>query len=240
MQRFNVIFFYFLFCFSSVFSQEKVIKGVVEFGGIGIENVEVVSVGGKRLVKTNDKGEFLILAKKKETLVFYSKRFLVKKVILNDDVFNQEKSIVELEEKPIELGEIEVVRAPEFKVDVRYESMKTAKIEKEALRPKVVGAYTGEIVNGMDFVEIGKKIYKLFSKKKSDGGDKVEKINFRQYLYNNFSDDFFNKDLHLKTEEIPFFIDFCSLDSQSSEVIHKNSILDVVEFLLTKRKEFKK
>jgi len=239
MQRFNGTLLYFIFFYSSVFSQEKHISGVVKFNGTGLANVEVVSVDGKRVVTTNDRGEFLILTKKNETLVFYSKRFLVKKLIVNDEVFHQDKISVVLEEKPIELNEIEVKRAPEYKIDVSYEALKASKIEKDVLSPKVVGAYTGEIVNGMDFIEIGKKIFKLFRKKDNDGIEKQTKSTFRQYVKNNFTDDFFSKELHLKTEEIPFFIDFCCLDSKSSEVIHKNNILDVIEFLLAKRKEFK-
>ncbi|RXR16279.1 hypothetical protein EQG63_11680 [Flavobacterium amnicola] len=239
MKRFNSTFLYFVFFYSSVFSQEKEISGVVKFNGTRIADVEVVSVNAKQIVKSNAEGEFLILAKMKETLIFYSKRFLVKKVIVNDEIFNQGKIIVTLEEKPIELNEIEVKRTPENKIDVSYEALKASKIEKDVLRPNVVGVYTGEIVNGMDFIEIGKKIFKLFRKKENDGENKVEKTNFRQYVKNNFSDDFFSKDLHLKTEEIPLFIDFCALDVYSSEVIYKNGILDVIEFLLTKRKEFK-
>lgn len=239
MQHFITILLYFIFFYCSVFSQEKEISGVVKFNGTGIADVEVVSVNAKQVVKSNAEGEFLILAKMKETLIFYSKRFLVKKVIVNDEIFNQGKIIVTLEEKPIELSEIEVKRAPEYKIDVSYEALKASKIEKDALRPNVVGAYTGEIVNGMDFVEIGKKIFKLFRKKESDGENKVVKTNFRQYLKNNFSDDFFSKELKLQPDEITLFIDFCALDAQASEVIHKNGILDVIEFLLTKRKEFK-
>ncbi|HKX87130.1 MAG TPA: hypothetical protein VJL37_10670, partial [Flavobacterium sp.] len=64
-------------------------------------------------------------------------------------------------------------------------------------------------------------------------------IEFRDYVKNNFSDDFFVDKLHLHKREIPLFIDFCSKDFASIKIPQSNE-LDVIAFLIEKRSEYKK
>ncbi|MES2811553.1 MAG: hypothetical protein V4670_03700 [Bacteroidota bacterium] len=221
-----------------ILAQEKKITGKVQSDGSPLKEIEVINSRNKSTTKTDKMGRFSILAKNNDELIVFDENYLIKKVILNekDLVFNN--LTIELVKKTIELKEVQVKKEAELKVDVGYNSLKAVEIEKEIARPKPVGVYTGETYNGIDFVKVGEKILILFK----DGSKKPRKkeavIEFRNYIERNFSKEFFINKLSLNEQEIPFFIDFCSKDFASIE-IPKNNQLDVIEFLLAKRQEYK-
>jgi hypothetical protein len=117
-----------------------------------------------------------------------------------------------------------------------YDALTQTKIEKEARSPKVLGVNTGGIPNGMDLIGIGKKVANLFKNK--DKKEAKAKASLKAYVKKNLSESYFVKDLNVPQDKIPEFVEFCENDKESEIVLKKNGILDVMDFLMKKRKEF--
>jgi hypothetical protein len=239
MKRFFIFFILFLFN-TAIFGQSD-LRGVVRSSGNSVANVEVINVTKKISKKANDKGAFSIVAVTGDEIVFVAKDYYEKKIKVTREQLNS-NVVFELEKRVIELKELEIEKSQKINVDVSYESLKRAKIEKEQSRPKVIGVYTGEIENGIDFVEIGNKVIKFIDRQlaaKFENGTPKKTENFKNYVKREFSNEFFITKLNLKENEIDPFIDFCENDLKSRIVTQQNGVLDVLEFLLEKRKEYK-
>ena len=142
-------------------------------------------------------------------------------------------------EKPIALDEVEIKLVKDLKLaTVSYNDIKMTKIEKEQARPKNTDVYTGEMVNGMDFVQIGKMIGKLFKSKKPKTS--TTEVTFAEYSKANFNQSFYTKTLKLKPEDTARFIDYCQADSKSKTAMQSNDELTILEFLMEKKTEFDK
>lgn len=222
-----------------ILAQEKRINGKVQSEGVLLNDVEIINSHTKNSVKTNKDGAFSILANPNDELIVYSENYLVKKMILSENDFIKDELVIQIAKKPIELKEVEVKKEEELFVSNGFDALKTAELEKAQARPKPIGVYTGETPNGIDFVKVGEKLMLLFKGEKHKTPKKEEVVEFRNYIERNFSTDFFVNKLSLNEKEIPFFIDFCSKDFAVTQ-IPKNNELDVIAFLIEKRKKYKK
>ncbi|MEW5675882.1 hypothetical protein ABGT15_06175 [Flavobacterium enshiense] len=236
MNRFVIIFILFLFHLN-LFGQHD-LKGIVLGNGYAKANVEVVNITKKIVKKTDDKGKFLISAAVGDVILFAAKDYNEKKVKLNQEHFNSE-IVFQLEIKAVELKEIEIAGTEKLKVGTSYEALKMEKLAREENQPKVVGVFTGEIDKGIDFVEIGNKIIKLLDKQLAPKGEVKNTESFKKYVRREFSNEFFITKLNLKENEIDPFIVFCENDLKSRDITQQNGVLDVLEFMLDKRKDFK-
>lgn len=225
---------------NSIFSQSK-FSGVVTSESVPLSSVEIINLTKKKFTKSNDRGEFEIQADINDEITFYLKDFIQRNEKLKNEHLTTHNNIV-LVKRPIELEEVKIVKGPKLSVINDYESLKIAKIQKEQLRPKVTGVYTGEIQNGVDFMAIGGKLVNLIGKifKKNEGVTKNKmKISFEDYIVKNFGQDYLLKKLNLQENEFELFLKFCENDNQTASVINNDNKLDVLEFLMKKAKEFK-
>lgn len=221
------------------FSQST-FSGIVTSENIPLNNVEIINLTQKKAIKTNENGEFQIQVAVNDIITFYLKDYTqfnekIKKEHLN--IYNK----IVLVKRPIELGEITIAKAPKIVLKNDYESLKIAKIEKEQLNAKVVGVYTGEIPNGVDFIAVGNKIVNLIGKifKKDEiAREKVSKVSFKQYVEVNFEHHYLLEKLVLKENEYELFLTFCEEDKQAVTIVKKNK-LEILDFLMQRRKAFK-
>lgn len=227
------------FCFSQT---EKLISGKVSCQGDFIKGVDVINFNSKKNTTTTEFGDFFLIAKANDVLVFISEAYLDKQIIVTQNEIDKNNLVISLIKKPIELKEVEITKTMSLKVDANYNDFNSIKLEKQQARPTNGSVYTGEIVNGMDFVEIGKMIGRLFKSKapKSKPKKKQEKIEFKDYAKSNFNESFFSKTLALTPDEIHRFLEYCEADPNSKTIIEKNDELSILEFLLTKKEAFKK
>ena len=228
-----VILVYFLFSFTYA---QTTLKGKIVNNGNVLENIEVINTTKKKYSKSDAKGFFNIEAEVNDEIVFYRKGYIQKYLKVGQSHFSGNDLTIRLEQSAIELEEVEVTAQKKIKIDMGYDALTQTKIEKEARSPKVVGVNTGGIPNGMDFVGIGKKVANLFKNK--DKKEAKTKASLKTYIKKNLSESFFVKDLNLPQDKIPEFIEYCENDEASAIVLKKNGILDVMEFLMKKRKEF--
>ena len=224
-------------CFSQ---NEQLISGKISYQNSFQKNIDVINVTTKKATQTNDLGAFIIEAKVDDILVFMSENFVDQKYKLTQEDFEKKILVITLIEKPIPLEEIEITKVRAIKLaSVSYNDAKIAKIQKDAAKPKVIDVYNGEMVNGVDFIQIGKMIGKLFKSNKP-AAIKTEPISFKDYAKANFNESFFSKTLQLKPDETSRFLDYCEADPKSKTAIASNDELTILEFLLTKKAGFDK
>ncbi|HSD14064.1 MAG TPA: hypothetical protein VLB74_05410 [Flavobacterium sp.] len=220
---------------TTLFSQSKINGKVFDENDL-IPNIEVINATKQLTSKTDNEGNFQILADVNDEIIFYSKNFVERHLKVKKEHLTNENKIV-LVKKEIELEELKIDKLPTFKADMSYESLKMEKIYNEQSRPKAQ-VYNGEIQNGMDFMAIGNFIGKLFSKKdKKKVSKKTEK--FSTMAKKRFANDYFTKNLNLPENEIDLFLTFCEMDKASNAFDKKSGTLDLMDYLLKKRGEFK-
>ena len=232
----------FLITFLNCFSQKpKLMYGKVVCNEMPIEKKDVVNLNSKKSSTTDSQGNFTIEVSLDDVLFVLSKDYYDRKITITSADLSKEKWTIALSKKPVELEEIEIERVNTPKgLDVSYNDMKMAKIQKDAERPKNRDVYTGEIENGVDFVQIAKMIGKLFKKKKPKNDASESTLSFKEYALANFYESFYTETLKLEPSEIFRFLDYCQADPNSILVIKANDELKVLEFLILKKEGFDK
>jgi transcription antitermination factor NusG len=236
----KIIFLLFFSISCVCFSQnQKLIHGKVSYQDSYQKNVDVINFTTKKLTQTNTLGAFDIEAKVDDVIIFMSDSFADQKYTLTAKDFEKGELLVNLIEKPVPLDEVVIRQIKAIKIDATsYNGIKMAQLENQQSNPVNKDIYTGEIPLGMDFIQIGKMIGKLFKSKNPKPKTPEEKISFKEYAKVNFDDSFFFNTLELKKEQVPRFLDYCDADPQSKTVTEKDE-LAILEFLLTKKAGFK-
>ena len=208
---------------------ERLLQAKIQCEDFLLKGIEVLNLASKRTTITDSNGKFSILAKVKDTLMFVSKNYEYKKIVLTKEDLKNNNLIISLNRKTEQLEEVVVFsmkKFPKIKFDKNIANQLT--LEKEAMNPKPIGVYDGTIVNGF-----GVKINLPSGKKK------IEPIEFKDVMSKNYTDSFYIESLKLKPEEIGLFIEFCDVDPKSKTVIINTNPLKLMDFLMSKNIEFK-
>ena len=228
------LFFTFLHCFSQ---SEKTIRGEIVFNEIAVEKIDIVNLNSKKSSTTDSSGNFNIIAKVDDILFILSEEYYDIKVKVTQSLFDQNNIIINLEKKPIALDEVTVKKTAKVGHIVSPEEIAMTKITKFENSPKTIGVYTGEMPYGTDFVGIFKKIFG--SKKKKDNPKNSKFSTFKDYLlYKLDQKEFFFNTLKIKPEELDLFIEFSQKDAAHKSIMQNDNILETIEFLIAKKKEF--
>jgi hypothetical protein len=243
----NKIYFFvsiLFFTLQTGFSQtEKLIKGKVLHEQFPVEKVEVANFSSKKVSITNSAGEFSLVVKAGDELIFISKNHTIKKIVLDQNTISRNNFVISLILKPEELEEVLITKMPSIKlsIDKAYEQGKIDQlaVDKSA-RTLKTGVYNGTIENGVDFFRVADMILKLFKKEKEKALENKPKIEFKQLAKSSYDQKFYIETLQLKPEEIPLFLKFCDADPKSKTLIENSNVLSLMNFLLSKNTEFKK
>jgi hypothetical protein len=233
-----------IFVLQNSFAQsEKLFKGTVLSNNFPIAKVDVVNVDTKKNTTTDTNGNFSILGKTGDLLVFISKNHELKRVILNSKLQPLSNLVVQLDLKPEMLKDVIVTRIPSvhLSLDKKYEQKMRNEIafEREQNRLRIPSVYDGTTL-GVDFIKLGSMILDLLRKEKEPAKVEPPKIAFKDLAKNTFEPNFFTQTLHLKEEEVGLFLEFCDADPKSKELEKNNNQLALLDFLFQKRDEFKK
>jgi hypothetical protein len=227
------------------FSQtETVYKGKVLCDNFPIEKVELINLNTEKSAFSNNTGEFSIAAKPKDIIVFASKLYEVKRIVVDQNTIDNNNLIISLFLKPEQLEEVVITKTPSIKweKDTKWEQEKLDQLalEKVARTPKVLGINNGTIENGMDFMRIGRMIFGLFAKEKEKIKISPPKIEFIALAKTSCNQKFYIETLKLKPQEIELFQQFCDADPKSKMVAKNYNTLEMMDFLFAKNLEFKK
>lgn len=227
------------------FSQtQTLLKGKVVSENIAMQGVEVINITTKKSASTNFEGFFSISAKAKDSLVFYSKDYYLKKMLLTQTNIDTNNLLVTISKKPEELEEVVITKMASIKLskDKGYEQRKLDgyALEKAATAVKNPAVYTGTIENGIDFMRIGGMILGLFKKEKEPAKKTIPQIEFATLAKKTCDQKFYLENLKLKPDEIELFLQFCDADIKSKKIIEDYNILSMMDFLSIKNIEFHK
>ncbi|WP_395044704.1 hypothetical protein [Flavobacterium sp.] len=222
------------------FSQTgRQVYGKIVSNELALQSIDVVNLSTKKSATSDKNGVFNIEATINETLYFISKDYHDIKIKITHENLNK-KLIINLIKKPIEIEEVKIDNKLKFNSVANYNDIKIAKIEKDLTKAKVIGVYTGEMVNAIDFVQIGKSIWKLLKGKKKKPISIEEEIDYQKFIESVFNEDFFVKSLHLNPDQINPFLDYVLTDKSVLEVISKKNKFEMMNVLIIKNKEFVK
>jgi hypothetical protein len=229
-------------CFSQELTR-KTVHGKVVNDSIAIENGLVFNVNAKTGSVIDSKGYFSILAKVKDTLVFTSLGFKSKKVVLSKADITSSFYRIKLNAVANQLLAVVVYAKngphPEFSntqkiVDTQYYDDKQSSPDNILMMPTGTGD-----PNNMDVIRVYNKIFKNLLKNNPEKRDLVSDVSFTTIAMQNVSYSFFTDKLKLKEDEVGLFLLFCENDPKSNAFTKINQQFEVMDFLITKNKEFK-
>jgi pSer/pThr/pTyr-binding forkhead associated (FHA) protein len=242
----KIIFLFFALSTQLTFSQittNRVLKGQVRNDLAPIENVIVFDVNSKTGTLVNQYGYFTLMAKVQDTLVFSSLTFKSKKVILKEEDFINNVLVVNLEVFTNELSEVLILAKKQLNPiqggTQKYVDMKFFDDEKSSPKIKAFQPLIN-MENGTDFVRIYKDIIKVLRKDNPKKTDFYKETSFSEVALSTVNYSFFSNTLALSDDEIKLFLVFCENDPKSRMVMNPNDQFKLMDFLITKNKEYKK
>ncbi len=238
-----------ILCLSYQFSHGQVLTRIPLYGhavndSIKIENGLVFNVNSKTGTVINSEGFFTILAKVNDTLVFSSLAFKTKKIKLTKKDFASSSLRVKLEILTKQLVEVVVhakksIHPIEGGNSQKYVDMQFFDDEKSSPINTAMPA-SGGVQNGVNFVRMYKDVLKILKKNNPERDDLISPMGFTEVVMKRVSYDFFTHTLNLNEDEIGLFLIFCENDSTSKTLLKTESQFELIDFLITKNREFKR
>jgi hypothetical protein len=103
---FVVLLFFATVCTWSQNSNEKILHGKIVADSTSVFGIDVVNLGNEKVTVTNNKGEFSILAKANDILVFSSMTLEMKRMLVDEDDLKSETITIYMTPKINELNEV--------------------------------------------------------------------------------------------------------------------------------------
>ena len=103
---FVVLLFFTTVCTWSQTSNEKILHGKIVADSASVVGIDVVNLGNEKVTVTNNKGEFSILAKADDILVFSSMTLEMKRMLVDEDDLKSETLTIYMIPKINELNEV--------------------------------------------------------------------------------------------------------------------------------------
>ncbi|WP_430409848.1 carboxypeptidase-like regulatory domain-containing protein [Kordia sp.] len=233
-------------------TKRKILRGKVIYRNVNVVGVNVVNNTTSKGTATNGKGEYEILVKEGDILVFSSIQYTIKELSITKEILQNNRLVVEVKEKVEELDT--VVISPEnqekflnfqeeqilkFK-DYQYADDRYSKVRNEALNE---ASFQGADAIGL----IGLLVTAIFGKGDRDDAPIEEEIirpihkrtSFNE-IRSRYEDEFFTKSLSIPEDQIVMFLYYCD-DQMPSEKIFatKNEFL-MIDFMVKNSKTFLK
>ncbi|MFH6965626.1 hypothetical protein [Flavobacterium sp. FlaQc-28] len=217
----------------SIAQTEKVLHGKVLSQNLALKDVEVINKTAQTSTRTNELGEFSILVKMQDSLIFYSKDYLFTRLKITTKDIENNNLLVNMILKPEELNEVIINKVEFDKVKISADDVADVLISKNN---KDLFWNTG--VSDNSIREALRVSFPLKGKQKKTL--EVADDRFKKLVITTCPSDFFLKNLKIKPEEKELFIDFCDSDPKSKTLLENPNVLAVMDFLYTKNEEFKK
>ena len=230
------------FCFGQTLTR-KPLHGQVVNDSIRLENGIVFNINSQTGSVIKAQGFFSILVKANDTLVFSSLTFKSKKIVLSVKQINAPLLRVKVEAYTNRLQEVFIYTKKGIQAiegnSQKYVDLQFYDDEKSSPKNTAMPS-DGTIENGMDFVRIYKDILKTLRKNNPERTDFVTEMSFTEVAMKRVSYSFFTKTLKLNDDEIRLFLVFCENDSKAKTLLMPESEFELMDFLITKNKEFKR
>ncbi|WP_431128148.1 hypothetical protein [Flagellimonas flava] len=239
MKNITLILFFLVFAGNSLAQDNRqVLRGKVIYRGINVPNENVINSTSETATITNEDGEFVILVKEGDQLVFTAVNYQLEVVTITPEILHNNRLVVEVTEKVTELEGVVVtpenqekfleVKNEDFK-EFEYEIDRSTEVENIAESRTVRG-----MRDGINFVNIFKALFKA----KKLEGETREPLKVSEVLRQVYEDEFFVVDLKLPQDKIDAFLVYCDDKVPSQTLLRKENEFQLIDFLVTHSKTY--
>ena len=232
----------FLLFFATVllcYSQNRVVlHGKVVDNDFPLKDVDIINYTSMKTARSDANGKFDIMAKDDDELIFVLKSYEDKKIAIRQKHLEQNNLTINLTPKTILLKEVHIEQGPKVAVPLSVNDIKLAKMEYRNNHPTNPNVYTGEIINGIDFVAIAKNIASILKRNKKKPLKTDLPINFREMVNGSIEEMYFIQNLKISPDQHELFLEFCEKDPKAKTLTQNQNLLELMDFLLAKSKEF--
>ena len=239
-----VIFLFFLSNF--VFSQNDDrtwIRGKVLYKNSNVISANVVNNTSGDATITDQDGEFEMKVKLNDRIVFSSVQYQIRSVVINKDILQKSRLVIDVNEKVTVLDEVVVgpentekfldLKEEEFK-KFDYLSDKSTRLKDEILK-------AGTFNNGLNFINLYKAIAKNSNKNNVDNKN-MSSLNFKpsDLIREVYDDGFFINTLGIDKKNVAEFLLFCDDKFPNKVLFKKSNEFQLLDFLIKQSDKFKK
>jgi len=243
--RYTINFFILFFIWNFSFSQTDYrtwIKGKVLYRDSNVISANVINNTSQEATITNEDGEFEIKVKLNDRLVFSSVQYQIRSLVINKDILQKSRIVIDVNEKVTELDEVVVspentekfidLKEEEFK-RIDYSFDKSTRIENQILQ-------SGRFNNGLNFINLYKTIAK--SNSKDNTSDDSSNFSYKpsNLLREVYDDAFFIFNLGIPKEKIAAFLLFCDEKFPSKFLFKKSNEFQLIDFLVKQSDKYRK
>lgn len=247
----KIILLVYFFCQASFGQTEtrKSLHGIVINDTIQIENGYVTNKNTNDRTFISTQGFFDILAKPNDTLEIASIAFRRKKIILKELDFTNSIFSISLELFENKLKEVVVDKKKWFEPikDQKLQDLLDSKKFNDkysSLKNSTMPQYS--IENGADFgrmltdgVKLFRKLFGVETKPKTKPILVIPEADFIKKMHDKVTDKTFMATLKIDEKDIDLFLIYCFDDPKAQQIINQNDDFLLLDFLITKNKEFK-
>lgn len=220
--------------------ERRLLKGKVLYRNVSVSNENVINSTSEKATITNDQGEFGIRVKVGDELIFTAVNYQLKIVKITQEILDNNRLVVEVNEKITELDEVIVtpedqerflkLKNEEFK-EYEYEIDRGTEVENVALSRSERG-----MTDGVNFVNIFKAIFKSKENTEETGSKLLVSDVLRQV----YDDEFFVMDLKLPQDKIDAFLIYCNTRMPAQSLLKKENEFQLIDTLVNLSKSFLK
>ncbi|MEZ4969998.1 MAG: hypothetical protein R2814_10145 [Flavobacteriaceae bacterium] len=220
----------------------RYLRGQVLYRNVNVPNENVINVTTERATITNDKGEFGIMVKAGDQLVFTAINYQLKVVDITDEILEKNRLVVEVTEKVTELDEVVVTPENQEKFiqaqnkelldrEYAYETDRSTAVDNIALSNVDKG-----MKDGLNFVNIFKAL--MLATKGDNAEVEREPLKVSEVLRQVYEDEFFVLDLKLPQDKIDDFLLYCDTQLPERSLLQKRNEFQLIDFLVTHSKTY--
>ena len=217
----------------------QLLRGKVLYRGSNVPNENVINTTTERATITNTNGEYAIMVKVGDELVFSALNYQIEIVTITAEVLQKNRLVIEVNEKVTQLDEVVVspeeqeefleMQSEKFK-GYEYEIDRTTEVENVALSQSERG-----VRDGINFVNIFKA---LLNSSKKDKTEERPKLKVSDVLRQVYEEEFFVSDLKLPKDKIDAFLTYCDAQMPAQSIFKKANEFQLIDFLVTHSKTF--
>ena len=236
----SLLFLLSVFSVTAQDGERRLLMGKVLYRNTSVSNENVINSTAERATITNDQGEFAINVKVGDELVFTAVNYQLKVVKITQEILDNNRLVVEVNEKVTELDEVIVtpedqerflkLKNEEFK-EYEYEIDRSTEVENIALSRAERG-----MQDGINFANIFRAIFKSTPDSEETG----PKLLVSDVLRQVYDDDFFVKDLKLPQDKIDAFLLYCDTRMPAQSLLKKENEFQLIDSLVNLSKSFRK
>jgi len=235
--KIKILFLLFLFQFG--YGQDRqLIQGKVIYRNINVVAANVINNTSQSTTITDDLGEFQIYAKEGDEIIFSSVQYIIRTVLITDEIIKNKRLTIQINERIRELDEVVItpdntdkfldLKEEEFK-GFDYVADKSTKIENPLTDNR-------QLRYGVDFVNIFKLLKTIVDSKSEEEKQNMIASEVIPYL---FEDDFFTESLLLASSQINDFLNYVDTRPNAVDVLLEKNQFLLIDFLLNESVRYK-